>query len=291
MLREFAPAKINLFLHAGEKRPDGYHELESLVVFADVGDDLAIEEAGGLSLAVDGPFAAALPGESDNLVLKAAREFTTRVGCEARAKITLTKNLPVASGIGGGSSDAAAAMRGLCRLWPGQAGLTQLWGIAPNIGSDVAVCVLPGAWWMTGRGERFSTVRGIGTIDAVLVNPGVPLATAAVFEKLEERAGVGQTARPANCANAQALADYLKPTKNDLEEPATKLCPAIGDVSSALSRYGARLARMSGSGTTCFGLFDNEGVARFAAESIEREQPGWWVRAAKLNAAREWKFQ
>jgi 4-diphosphocytidyl-2-C-methyl-D-erythritol kinase len=291
MLREFAPAKINLFLHAGEKRPDGFHELESLVVFADVGDDLALEEADGLSLAVDGPFAAGLPDEADNLVLKAAREFTTRVGCEARTKITLTKNLPIASGMGGGSSDAAAAMRGLCRLSPGQAGLTQLWGIAPNIGSDVAVCVLPGAWWMTGRGERFSTVRGIGTIDAVLVNPGVPLATAAVFEKLEGRSGVGQTARPANCANAQALADYLKAMKNDLEEPATKLCPAIGEELRALSKYGARLARMSGSGATCFGLFDNEGVARFAAESIEREQPGWWVRAAKLNAAREWKFQ
>jgi 4-diphosphocytidyl-2-C-methyl-D-erythritol kinase len=291
MLHEFAPAKINLFLHAGDKRPDGFHELESLVVFADVGDYLGLEGADGLSLAVDGPFAPGLPGETDNLVLKAAHEFTTRVGCEGRAKITLTKNLPIASGLGGGSSDAAAAMRGLCRLWPGQAGLTQLWGIAPNIGSDVAVCVLPGAWWMTGRGERFSTVRGIGTIDAVLVNPGVPLATAAVFERLEGRSGIGQMARPANCANAQALADYLKPTKNDLEEAATKLCPPIADVLSALAKYGARLARMSGSGATCFALFDNEGVARFAAESIEREQPGWWVRTTKLNSAREWKFQ
>jgi 4-diphosphocytidyl-2-C-methyl-D-erythritol kinase len=291
MLREFAPAKINLFLHVGEKRPDGFHDLESLVVFADVGDDLAIEEAEQFSTEIGGPFAAALPAEEDNLVLKAAREFTTRVGSEGRAKITLTKNLPVASGMGGGSSDAAAAMRGLCRLWPGQAGLAQLWGIAPNVGADVAVCVLPGAWWMTGRGERFATVRGIGTIDAVLVNPRTPLTTASVFAELGERSGVGRIARPSNCATAQALADYLRPARNDLEAPATALCPAIGDELTALTKSGARLARMTGSGATCFGLFDNEGLARFAAESIARENPGWWVTSTKLNPAREWKFQ
>src|ERR1051325_3094396 len=181
MIRELAPAKVNLFLHAGQKRPDGYHDIESLVVFASVGDELTVEEADELSLEVTGPFAQSLMNEPDNLVLRAARKLAALVEIEPRVRIALTKNLPVASGIGGGSSDAGAILRALSRLWRGRANLQGLWDLAGDIGSDVPVSVLPGCWWMTGRGERFSSIPEIGTMDALLVNAGAPVATADVY--------------------------------------------------------------------------------------------------------------
>ena len=291
MLREFAPAKINLFLHAGEKRPDGYHELESLVVFAEVGDELTFENSDKLSLEVTGPFARELTSGENNLVLRAANVFAQFARIEPQVRITLTKNLPVASGIGGGSSDAAATMRGLCRLWPGRLGLTQLWDIGNEIGSDIPVSILPGCWWMTGRGERFASMEQVGTMDAVLVNAGAPVSTADVFGSLRERRGVGRMRKPTASSAVADFADYLKTAGNDLEAPARQLCPVIDRELDALAENGALIARMSGSGATCFGLFPDEVRARMAADAIAREHPNWWVVATKLNRGRKWELQ
>ncbi len=291
MIREFAPAKINLFLHIGERRPDGFHELESLVVFAETGDELAFETADRLSLDIDGPFARDLTNAPENLVIRAANLFTRIAQVEPGVRMTLTKTLPVASGIGGGSSDAAATLRGLCRLWPGRLGLPQLWDMGNELGSDVPVSVLPGCWWMRGRGERFATVSHVGTVDAVLVNPGAAVSTAEVFGRVGERHGVGAIRKPQNCATVSALAEYLKSAANDLEKPARQICPIIDEALAALKKQDALIARMSGSGATCFGLFSDEVRARMAAETIARERPAWWVAATKLNRGRKWEFQ
>ena len=291
MLREFAPAKINLFLHAGARRADGYHELESLVVFAEVGDELTFQESDRLQLAIDGPFARDLMNDETNLVIRAANVFAKFARIEPRVTIALTKNLPVASGIGGGSSDAAATMRGLCRLFPGQLGLTQLWDIGNEIGSDVPVSILPGCWWMTGRGERFASMEQVGTMDAVLVNAGAPVSTADVFGSLRERRGVGRMRKPTASGAVADFADYLKTAGNDLEAPARQLCPVIDRELDELAENGALIARMSGSGATCFGLFADEVRARMAADAIAREHPNWWVVATKLNRGRKWELQ
>lgn len=290
MIREIAPAKINLFLHVGQKRADGYHDLESLVVFADVGDELSFEPASELSLEVEGPFAQALAGERRNLVLRAAELFAKHAAVDPNVKITLTKNLPVASGIGGGSSDAAATLRGLSRLNPGRLSLPQLWNIGHDLGSDVPVCVMPAAWWMTGRGERFATVDSFGVFDAVLINSGTPVATADAYAGLRDRRGIGAVKRPPRLTTMADLASYLDPTGNDLEPPARALCPQISTGIAELKNTDAMIARMSGSGATCFGLYPDEVHARRAADLIKAEHPGWWVAATKLNRSRKWAF-
>jgi 4-diphosphocytidyl-2-C-methyl-D-erythritol kinase len=291
MIREFAPAKVNLFLHVGGRRDDGYHNLESLVVFASVGDEVTVEEADAISLDVKGPFAAALKDEPDNLVLRAARTFGKLADVESRVRITLTKNLPVASGIGGGSSDAAAVLRALSRLFPGRVTLQQLWDAAGELGSDVPVCVLPGSWWMTGRGERFASVSEVGTFDAVLVNVGAPVSTTDVYASLSMRTGEGQMPRPQQFGTVAQLADYLRIGRNDLQAPAQEICAAIGKALEALTGANALLARMSGSGPTCFGLYPSAVAAEAAAESISREHPNWWVTPATLNRGRKWEIQ
>ena len=291
MIRELAPAKVNLFLHAGNRRADGYHDIESLVVFASVGDELRLEEAGELSLHVEGPFASMLANEPDNLVLRAARRFGEQAQIEPRVQITLTKNLPVASGIGGGSSDAAATFRGLSRLWPGRTNLQALWDIGADIGSDVPVSVLPGCWWMTGRGERFANVGELGTFDALLVNAAVPVSTAAMYDALRDRTGVGRIARPPRFRTISELAEYLASARNDLEAPARELCPVIGEQLEMLVNTRALLARMSGSGATCFGIYPDAVSAQAAAHTIAEQHPNWWLAPTKLNYGREWKLQ
>ncbi|MBV9570678.1 MAG: 4-(cytidine 5'-diphospho)-2-C-methyl-D-erythritol kinase [Alphaproteobacteria bacterium] len=290
MIRELAPAKVNLFLHVGNRRADGYHELESLVVFASVGDEITLEEAGELSFAVEGPFASRLTADTDNLVLQAVRKFCELTETQQHVRITLTKNLPVASGIGGGSSDTAATLRGLSRLWPERANLQALWNLGGEIGSDVAVCVLPGCWWMTGRGERFATINVLGTFDALLVNAGVPVATGIVYDALRERTGVGSAARPQQFSNVSALADYLRAVRNDLEVPARQLFPVIGETIDAIMGTNALLARMSGSGATCFGIYPDAVSTQAAAEAILKQHPNWWVAPTKLNYGRKWEF-
>jgi 4-diphosphocytidyl-2-C-methyl-D-erythritol kinase len=281
-VKVFAPAKINLFLHVGERRSDGYHALESLVVFADVGDELLIEPAHAFSLALDGPFGGKLADEQENLIAKAARALAAKASRSPNVKITLTKNLPVASGIGGGSADAAATLRGLVQFWDLKIPQIELHAIAEALGSDVPACLLSETLWMTGRGEGIEPIPGIPPAPLVLVNPGVAVSTARIFANLKTRVGVGQAAKPKTDLSVLALADYFKSNRNDLENPARDVAPAIDEVLKTISHSGALRTRMSGSGATCFGLFADDQSAQVAAAKIAEDHPNWWVKKAKI---------
>jgi 4-diphosphocytidyl-2-C-methyl-D-erythritol kinase len=281
-VKVFAPAKINLFLHVGERRSDGYHALESLVVFADVGDELLIESAHAFSLALDGPFGGKLADEQENLIAKAARALAAKASRSPNVKITLTKNLPVASGIGGGSADAAATLRGLVQFWDLKIPQIELHAIAEALGSDVPACLLSETLWMTGRGEGIEPIPGIPPAPLVLVNPGVAVSTARIFANLKTRVGVGQAAKPKTDLSVLALADYFKSNRNDLENPAREIAPAIDEVLKTISHSGALSTRMSGSGATCFGLFADDQSAQVAATKIAEDHPNWWVKKAKI---------
>jgi len=277
----FASAKINLFLHVGARRADGYHELESLVVFADVGDELRIEPANGLRLEIDGPFSGALATEPDNLVLRAARALAAFAKIEPKAHIALTKNLPVASGIGGGSADAAAALRGLMRLWKLDIAPEALQRIAVSLGADVPACLHGGSLLVEGIGERLTPVPNLPQLDAVLVNPGVAVSTAEVFNRLEVRSGTASRAVPRDW---NTLMRVLEQARNDLEEPACAIAPIIREAISELCADPlALLVRMSGSGATCFALYGNADCANAAARTIARAHPDWWVRAVRTK--------
>jgi 4-diphosphocytidyl-2-C-methyl-D-erythritol kinase len=288
MTRVFAPAKINLFLHVGERRADGYHELESLVAFADVGDDLVLEPAETLALTVDGPFGGQLAGEGDNLVLRAARGAAMLAGHDLPRRITLTKNLPVASGIGGGSADAAAALRAFLLEWQQEEfKLSDFVELAKTLGADVPVCFFGHSAWMYGIGDGIERVD-LPEIPAVLVNPCVSVATRDVFAKLDARSGVDKLHWPEAFADADAVIAFLKTVGNDLEAPALSLAPVIRDALSALrASAGVHLARMSGSGATCFGLFADMAAAKAAADRIRGEHPEWWVTPATLSKTDE----
>ena len=273
-IKEAAPAKINLFLHVGDKRADGFHPLQSLAVFTQAGDVLDIAPAADLSLGIDGPFAAGLAGEGDNLVLRAARALGGIDG----ARLTLTKNLPVASGIGGGSADAAAALRGLARLWnlhKDEAGLRE---IAAGLGSDIPVCVLSTPSFMEGRGEVLRPVMSLPRVPMLLVNPGVAVPTRDVFAALQNRSGVEMVLPRGEFRDTADLLRFLETTANDLQEPAQKLQPVIGEVLCALGALpGALVARMSGSGATCFALFPDDDCCARAADNLRKTAPGWWI--------------
>jgi 4-diphosphocytidyl-2-C-methyl-D-erythritol kinase len=278
-----APAKINLFLHVGDKRADGFHALESLVVFAGVGDTLSFAPADGLSLSITGPFAAGLDSGPDNLVMKAARLLAERAAVTGGARIVLTKNLPVASGIGGGSADAAATLRGLVQLWKLKMPPDDLRRVGEALGSDVPVCVDSMSAWMEGRGEKVTILDGVPEMPMVMINPGVAVATGKIFAALKGRRGIGLPLPP-TMRDAVALVAYLKSTANDLEAPACEMAPVIGTVLSALtSQQGALLARMSGSGATCFALFGDIGTARDAATSIRARHKDWWVVSTAIR--------
>ena len=282
-VRVQAPAKINLFLHVGEKRSDGYHAVQSLVAFADAGDALTFELADALALSVEGPFASALAGESENLVLKAATALAARAGIQARARIVLTKNLPVASGIGGGSADAAAALRGLSRLWSLTIAESELGAIAAALGSDVPVCLASVPAWMEGRGERLASIPALPGLPLLLINPGVAVATAEVFAALETRHGADMTMPAGGFHDTADLLRFLETTANDLEAPARKLHPVIGDVLKALaSMPGALFERMSGSGATCFALFADEHSLSGAEQALRASHADWWIAASTI---------
>lgn len=284
-LSVFAPAKLNLFLHVGDKRPDNYHALESLIVFAEVGDMLEFSSADGLSLKLSGPFASQTPKGEDNLVLKAAKALAAVVsGTPRGAAILLEKRLPVASGIGGGSADAAAVLRGLNQLWDIHRTEAQLQEIAASLGSDVPACLLSRPCWMEGRGELVKRVPALPKVAAVLVNPGVELPTKDVFAALNLRRGLGAIASPgSDIRTLWDLVAYLDDAENDLEAPACRLRPVIDEVLEALNEEpGCVLSQMSGSGATCFGLFDGEEFAAGAADRIAQENPHWWVYATRL---------
>ena len=271
---EFAPAKINLTLHVTGRRADGYHLLDSLVVFAGVGDRVSAVLDSELSLAVTGPMAVGLTGDGDNLVLRAARAM----GVSAR--IGLEKVLPVSSGIGGGSADAAATLRLLARMagraLPDAAAVLAL-------GADVPVCLAGRAVRMTGIGEGLAAMPALPEAWLVLVNPGVAVSTPAVFKTLARADNAPMPRDVPRLRGAADLAAYVQMQRNDLEAAATALQPVIGRVKAALTaQKGCLLSRMSGSGATCFGLFADPLAASDAARAIRRAEPAWWVADAPM---------
>jgi 4-diphosphocytidyl-2-C-methyl-D-erythritol kinase len=285
-----APAKLNLTLAVIGRREDGYHLLDSLVGFTDYGDTVSAEESDTLSLAMAGPFGAALAVDPvENLVLRAARRLAAAGGITPRAALTLTKRLPVASGIGGGSSDAAATLLALAELWHLTPAPEDLAAIGLQLGADVPVCLAGRTARLEGIGERIGPAPALPAAPIVLVNPGVGLATPQVFRARQGgfSAGAGQAGvLRRSPADAQALAAALDGTGNDLTAPAIALLPVIADVLAALDAAPGRLlARMSGSGATCFALFPDDAAATAAAAAIAAAHPAWWSVATRLKGA------
>jgi 4-diphosphocytidyl-2-C-methyl-D-erythritol kinase len=281
--RRRAPAKLNLYLHVVGRRSDGYHLLDSLVAFCEVGDEIVAEPRTRLSLAIRGPQAAGLqvPAE-ENLVWRAALLLAAHVGRSPDVGLTLIKRLPVASGIGGGSSDAAATLRALAALWRLDLDDVALSTLGARLGADVPVCLARRVSWLGGIGERIEPAPALPAVAALLVNPGIALPTAAVF-----KARQGAFSAPARfdgaAADAASLAALLAMRRNDLTAAAIGLLPEIGEVLERLAALdGAFIARMSGSGATCFALFATPAAAEAAASEIRRERAHWWVAAGKL---------
>ena len=274
MSRTFAPAKVNLTLHVTGRRADGYHLLDSLVAFADVGDRVRVMPAEATTLEVTGPMAAGVPTDETNLVIKAAKLFDLPVA------IILDKHLPTAGGIGGGSSDAAATLFAMAEL----TGTSTIPAGATALGADVRVCLARQAARMRGVGDEVQPVEGMPELYAVLANPGVAVSTAAVFEALEEKDGLAMPKRIPRWRGGWSAIDWIARQRNDLEAPAIAIAPVIGDVLAALRALpGARFARMSGSGATCFALFEERAEADHAASLLADAQPDWWVTAATLR--------
>lgn len=274
-----ARAKVNLWLKIVGRRADGYHLLESLIAFADLADVIEAVPSDGLSLHVDGPQSAALSAETDNLVLKAARLLAGRAGVSPRAALSLTKNIPVAAGLGGGSADAAAALGALVELWRIALPVEEMFDLAGSLGADVPMCLAGRTALASGVGERLAPTPPLPACAVLLVNPGVALSTAEVFAARQ-----GAFSAPAPPMRPWTdLGDFarmLAAHGNDLESPAIALCPVIADVLAAL-RTGAdaRYAAMSGSGATCFALYDDVARARAAAAGLP---PAWWRHAGVL---------
>ena len=284
---EPAPAKTNLYLHVLGRRSDGYHLLDSLVAFASIGDRVAVSAAGGFAFAVEGPYAAGVPTGDDNLVVRAAHAYASHIGRPLDAHVTLTKMLPPASGIGGGSADAAAVIRALATLWGTDVASPAVLALCLALGADVPVCLHGRATHFAGIGETLGPDIDLPRLPAVLINPGRPVSTPAVFKARATQSPnswspAQQVDKPG--ADVEAMADALTSRRNDLEAAAIGLCPVIDTVLAALkATEGCRLARMSGSGATCFGLFATEDAAARGAERIGAERPDWWVRACVLS--------
>lgn len=272
----FAPAKVNLALHVTGQRADGYHLLDSFVVFADVGDRIVATVADRLSLTIRGPEAHHLESGPDNLVLRAAR----LLGTDRGAAITLDKVLPVSSGIGGGSADAAAALQALSRLRGDQ--LPEIEKVL-RIGADVPVCLAGRPARMSGIGERLDPAPALPDGAALLLaNPRVAASTPKVFAALSGRDNLPLDPFPDRFGSVEAMADWLVLQRNDLEIPARTIAPVIGEVLAEIAATGCLMARMSGSGATCFGLFAGLSAAQDAARCLERRRPDWWIRAASI---------
>lgn len=284
----FAAAKLNLFLHVGAPAADGYHPICSLMAFADLGDRLVAAEADTLACRVRGPFAGDLAGEGDNLVLRAARALIAEARTPlAPIALSLDKRLPVAAGLGGGSSDAGAALRLLRETWGLDLTDARLEAVAASLGADGAACLWGRPVLAEGRGERLSKAPGLPLIDAVLVNPRVAVSTAEVYRRFDAGGAFGDVAAPAlpeAFESVEELAGWLALTRNDLEAPAVAAAPEIGDVLATLAdEPEALFARMSGSGATCFALCAGDVEAEGLAERIEGMRPGWWVERCRLG--------
>jgi 4-diphosphocytidyl-2-C-methyl-D-erythritol kinase len=277
-----ARAKLNLYLHVTGRRADGYHELDSLVAFAGCGDRLSFAPASRLTLEMAGPFAEALEPAGENLVLKAARLLRERFGVAEGAEIRLEKCLPVAAGLGGGSADAAATLLGLARLWRLKTRPEELRRLAAELGADVPVCLAGFAVFMSGIGERLEPAPALPELGVILANPRIPLPTASVFA-----ARSGAFSRPARwtgpASDPEQVIALLQERRNDLTRPALALVPEIGAVLAGLAALpGVRLARMSGSGASCFGLTLTPAEAERGAAELRAVRPGWWVAASRL---------
>ena len=270
MLTEHAPAKINLALHLRRRRPDGYHDLETIFAFTEFGDTLSGEVAEGLSLSLSGPTAAAADVGDDNLVLRAARALAAAAGVRPHARLHLEKHIPVAAGLGGGSADAAAALRLLNRLWRLDWPLARLAVLAEPLGADVPVCVFSRTMFGAGKGEALSDWPDamVGT-PLLLINPGVAVATGPVFAgwDRQDRGGI---------ASGAPLADL----RNDMTPAAIAIAPVIGDVLAELARSDATLVRMSGSGATCLALFGSDPARDATAAALSGH--GWWQAATRI---------
>jgi 4-diphosphocytidyl-2-C-methyl-D-erythritol kinase len=286
-LVDLAPAKVNLTLAVLGRRADGYHLLDSLVVFAGIADRLMLAPGATLSLKVRGETAREAGPLDDNLVLKAARALAAQVPGLKLGRFTLEKRLPVAAGLGGGSSDAAAALRLLVKANRLKAGGAPVTKIAPSIGADVPVCIDPRPRRMRGIGEVLSAPLKMPKLAAVMVNPGVAVPTRDVFMKLGlEPGGPVRRAAPARALprGAEAFVEYLSKHGNDLEAPAIEVQPVIARVLADIRESkGCLLARMSGSGATCFGIFASPRAAQAAAQNLSAAQPKWWVRATTFG--------
>jgi 4-diphosphocytidyl-2-C-methyl-D-erythritol kinase len=292
VLSDEARAKVNLTLRVNGRRADGYHDLESVVAFADCADRLTLTPGSDLDLKMSGPLAQACGDTSDNLVLKAARLLGERVSDMKAGSFSLDKALPVAAGIGGGSADAASALRLLSQLNGLALDDPRVIEVARLTGADVPVCVNSHGCVMTGVGETLQPLN-LPKMPCVMVNPGVAVATRDVFKALglrngELRVGVAdvllQDRWPDAKASLEDWVEALAASSNDLEAPAMRVQPVIGEVISALNATnGAWLARMSGSGATCFAIYENTAEAGRAAEKLRRDHPGWWVHAGTLS--------
>ena len=279
-LTALAPAKVNLFLHVGAVDADGYHPLTSLVAFADVGDEITVSPADRLSLTVTGPFGAALSGENDNLILRALRALGAAAGVgEPALAVTLNKQLPIAAGLGGGSSDAGAALRLARSMLELDLADARLAAVSHSIGADGPMCLYARAAWAEGRGDVLTFEPRLPPLHAVLINPGAPSPTGAVYRAYD--AGVTAQAdlprAPADWTSASVIA-WLSEQRNDLEAPAVAREPAIGlALDAARALPGVRLVRMSGSGATVFALFDDAEDADRAASLLSELRPDWWI--------------
>ena len=280
-----APAKLNLFLKVVGRRDDGYHLLDSLVGFVSIGDRIRIRTAPELAFSVHGRFADAVPSglaADDNLVVRAARLLAEAVGRSPDVAIELEKSLPAAAGLGGGSADAAATLRTLATLWCIDAADPRIAALAARLGADVPVCLASRTSRMRGIGDELEPAPSLAGLPILLVNPGIPVSTPDVF-----RAFGGAFSAPLDRVDPPrepaALARWLEQRGNDLQAPALSLAPAIGTVIEALGgQPGCLSARMSGSGATCFGLFESENACAAAAARLQAAEPGWWVRDGRL---------
>jgi 4-diphosphocytidyl-2-C-methyl-D-erythritol kinase len=283
-VRELAQAKINLTLKVLGKRPDGYHELQSLVTFADLHDVVTVEPDTGAGVTVAGPFASYISGE--NLLIRALT-LLQRTDPKLRlGAVRLDKNLPVAAGLGGGSADAAALLRAIRRANAHSASGIAWDDVAARLGADVPVCLLSRPALMWGIGEKLVPLTRVQALSAVLVNPRVPLATAQVFAALGAGPAPSSATEPSppDLGRSSDLIGYVRARGNDLEKPAIALLPVIGEVKAALeAQPGCRLAAMSGSGPTCFGIFADQDAARAAAVSLAGAHAGWWVKPVMLQ--------